>query len=875
MLRGVDDKPVDSESWFVSARFAPRLEHEYPRPDLAFLNTNNNNSSYELEADVHLPLPPTQTDSSQLSQSGVIRNDTISSNNPLTSEMGYTVSDSSNPWITRESTGKMDDTVESNTTDSERKDLEGERDMSVVESPSMAPIPAELTPYNDATVAAGRQILSTFGTPSTVSTVPSSDDVSVDFLVDPPTFERLSWKIDDVPGATSATFPRSTLPMQRTAVHRRSQSWEDEHGMHPTVASHPSPNGQSQWNHQWYPVSSPVAQQTQQTQQAQQARQGDPWNGTGQARVASFRTNQHTIDSSSGQYNYQQLSHTTDAWRQQRRVVEAQQYYMHHQMPNLPPSGQYHHTTRKAVPGSPTTPPRNRQNTRPGQLRLSGPAQSATSAGAGTANTPRSASEVLKTLLRKKACLYEPDTSRAVALVSWLVGRELALEYGYFSRQQLQSGVHACVAAKIEAGTITRTKVNRCMQIILNSCFHYIIPRSDGSEENGDAFRQHFAESAQDDHSLLASLLPPWNEVTVDRDVVIHASLALVEESGKKGGANVSPPHSPRLSGADAAAHDMEGDDHHSKRSVLLCFNENVRSAEDAFRCHNEFIRDAANVSRLQLTAKEWLAFFGDDAGSPSVWSSSDFHRGDKVGSGDVLGQMDGKELAVFRTTWCAKRYDHDHDLCGFAHVEINGGWLRRNPRVHQYRAELCPNMVSIRDSQTGLTKLTINQCPNGDKCPMAHSSEELIYHASSYKKNICKISGHAQGCCLGDVCPNLHPHDSKHTIKGHGNDFQSSHQRHSAVRHHHNAHGHGATGGRTTNKVPPSGAPTLYVSPAPLSAFEKQLQMPGLQNLFRRHSAVLFAKLKVPSQTCRYSNFGDDNGIVEEGRESTNQTSP
>jgi hypothetical protein len=403
-----------------------------------------------------------------------------------------------------------------------------------------------------------------------------------------------------------------------------------------------------------------------------------------------------------------------------------------------------------------------------------------------------------------------------VALVSWLVGRELALKYGYFSRQQLQSGVHACVASKIEAGTITRTKVNRCMQIILNSCFHYIIPRSDGTEENGDAFRQHFAESAHDDHALLASLLSPWNEVTVDSDVVIHASAALVEEPGKKGssggsGAYGSPQHSPRLSSADAPHHDLDGEDHHSKKSVLLCFNENVRSAEDAFRCHNEFIRDAANASKLQLSAKEWLAFFGDDAGSPSVWNSSDFHRGDKVGGGDILGQMEAKELAVFRTTWCAKRYDHDHELCGFAHVEVNGGWLRRNPRLCSYRTEMCPHVIAIRDAQTGATKLIINQCPQGDKCTMAHSKEELLYHPSSYKKNVCKLLGQSQGCWLGDVCPNLHPHDSKHGMKGHGNDFQSSHQRHSAARHHshhnhhhHSVHGHGSSGGRTTNKVPP-----------------------------------------------------------------------
>lgn len=50
-----------------------------------------------------------------------------------------------------------------------------------------------------------------------------------------------------------------------------------------------------------------------------------------------------------------------------------------------------------------------------------------------TFNSSRSAPDVLKTLLRKKACLYEAGTSRAVALITWLVGRKLTLEQGYFS----------------------------------------------------------------------------------------------------------------------------------------------------------------------------------------------------------------------------------------------------------------------------------------------------------------------------------------------------------------------------------------------------------------------------------------------------------
>ena len=47
-----------------------------------------------------------------------------------------------------------------------------------------------------------------------------------------------------------------------------------------------------------------------------------------------------------------------------------------------------------------------------------------------------------------------------------------------------------------------------------------------------------------------------------------------------------------------------------NKRSVLLCFNENIRCAADIFRCHNEFIRDVAHSGNLNLSSEEWLSFF-------------------------------------------------------------------------------------------------------------------------------------------------------------------------------------------------------------------------------------------------------------------------
>ena len=769
--------------------------------------------------------------------------------------MGYTSSDNSNPWTMHEASVKMESTMESTARNSEGKEREDDGRSAAfaaitTASPSIHPIPVELAANTEQNATSGKLPFSAFGTPTTVSTASSTDDASVDGLVDPLTFERLSLLIDDAPaGSTVTDLPWITAPTHRTGVsgsHRRSMSWENGHGMHPNFVSQAFPNSLNQWM-QPSPDAAAIL--------GQHVRHVDAWTGSDRpsdhARVACFRADQQMIDPN-GEYGYLQMPHT-DAWCQQGRYEEPQQYSTSHRMSPLPPSGQ-NHPARKGSNGPVISPPYNRQN----RLRHPGSSPSVGVGPLGSGNHPRSSSEILKTLLRKKACLYEPDTSRVIALVTWMVGRELTLEHGYFSRQDLQVGVHACVAKKIEGGTITRTKVNRCMQIILNSCFQYIIPRPDGSEEKRDAFRKRFEESAQHDHAILANLPSPWNGVSVERDVILRA-VAAAEESEKRGGSRVSPQHSPRLSGSEAptGTHESDCEEHQCKRAVLFCFNENVKSAVDAFRCHNEFIRDTANASRLQLTAREWCSFFGKGAGSPHTCRNAGFLKEEMVDQDDFLGQMHENELAVFRTTFCAKQYSHDHDLCGFAHVEVSGGWLRRNFRTHSYRAEMCPNVVSIQDRHNGARRVSFNHCKNGASCQMAHSEEEIIYHPSRYKKDVCKVSGDSQCCALGDVCPNLHPHDSQHYIKKPINEYRAFQQRHSNLR----QHGNFSSGalGRGVFGIPPSGAPTLYVSPAPFSSFEKHLQMPGLRNLFRRHSSVISAHLRTPVQILSYSNFGGE----------------
>jgi len=799
----------------------PKLFPQPTDPRLRQNRMDNISNQYcegnQIDLSDSLSMPINQTNTSSQFQQSSEKSYGGNNTNAFSSSIEHSSMDSHNPWNIQEVSSKVETVSDSGTrSTAERKEHDDDAQSAAstatatTASPSLQPFHSD-TADPDQSISGSRFPPSfTFGTPSTVSS--SADEVSVDGIIDQQALENLTLKMDD-------EINNITTVIQRRPALINTPSQKAQ-GIYPGLIS---PNAQhSQWNQRpsaLMPTPTPIP-----------SVHCDAW-GRETVGVSTYNDQQSMFDTNNT-YNYSTLRHP--------RHYGDQYSYSH-----FPVTAQYHLTKR---PGPPQTPPRGgNRPSRAGQRQL-GPSQPVNNILSGSVNAPRSSSEVLKTLLRKKACLYEPDTSRAVALVTWLVGRELALEYGYFSRQQLQSGVHACVANKINSGTITRTKVNRCMQIILNSCFHYIIPRPDGSEENGDAFRNHFAARSQDDRLLLESLPEPWSDVTVERSIITQASRP--EEEEKK---HMSPQASPRLLSAGNPSGSTNEVD--SKRAVLLCFNENVRSAVDVFRCHNEFIRDTANASKLQLTANEWRSFFGRDFGISPVWSNVGLGRSDDQ---DFLGQMNEADLATFRTSWCAKRYDHDHSLCGFSHLEVGGGWLRRNPMHYNYGTKMCKNILRVTVRSIGAIKFVINQCSKGDLCGDAHSDEEILYHPSNYKKNICKASSQSHGCSLGDVCPNLHPHYSQHHIKKPIGDYRSQ-NRHLNSRHNpNNVQGRGIAG------IPPNGAPMLYVDPAPFSMFEKQLQMPGLQNLFRRHSSVLRAHLMSPTPKCTYKNFGNDWGIKE-----------
>lgn len=511
----------------------------------------------------------------------------------------------------------------------------------------------------------------------------------------------------------------------------------------------------------------------------------------------------------------------------------------------------------------------------------------------------RSPPEVLKTLLRKKACLYEAGTSRSIALVTWLVGRRLALQDGYFSRQRLQAGVHAVVASKINSHMITRTKVNRCMQIILNSCFHYIIPKPDGTEENGETFCDVFRDSVENDSHLLKSLSSPWDDLDLSQaDTIVNQKESEVPPSPKST-ANVKHDGKAKNKGSETGGSASCPDDSQQKRVVLLCFNENVRSAGDVLRCHNDFIRDAAISSNLHLTSDEWRYFFSrkeDDCSltsctiesvtsAPMIQSSpiikgaegsdipylsfdippeisdcinfQDCAMADsKAKNTDLYGHMINIELSKFRTSWCCKRYEHDHRLCKFAHVDENKGWLRRDPTNFSYSDKLCPFITVMKSDNPSLNGCHVNACKEGLFCTFAHSQEEVDYHPKRYKSKVCdcaKGSGNGMRFCnLLDICPHSHPNNSSHHHRA-GRRRNDSFSRKGGPKYN--------SADSSDKYQVPAGSPVLYLSPAPSSEFEKSLQFPGLRGLFRRNCTAHYAN-DLGIKGGKFSLFGDDCGL-------------
>lgn len=392
----------------------------------------------------------------------------------------------------------------------------------------------------------------------------------------------------------------------------------------------------------------------------------------------------------------------------------------------------------------------------------------------------------LKTALRQSSFLYEKDTSQAIILMAWLVGRSMSLRNGYFYRKDMTKGVHAVVAPLIDSGFITTTRVNRCLQLVLKSSFDYILPRQDGIQACGSYFSTHFSLTVSDvlddeaNNTLLNSLPSPWR----DLDFTIAANTEAYAQ-----------PHGNDMTRGEMEPVTVDTENRvadkkvQTKPPVLMCFVDNVRSLKCLLRNHDERIRDVADEAKLHLTEKEWSSFFSgktdeDSHGrrtlttmsdsdtstsSPSIkgeegWGNgSSFifeistevsddltNKGKNPGSGEtssdinafeersqycrrVPGTLDGLlEPAEFRTVWCCKPYKHDIDKCTFAHKDVNGGWLRRDPRKYDYRPQLCSKFtIGTNNINECVYK---NFCTKGQRCEFAHSEEENFYHPNNYK---------------------------------------------------------------------------------------------------------------------------------------------
>ena len=474
--------------------------------------------------------------------------------------------------------------------------------------------------------------------------------------------------------------------------------------------------------------------------------------------------------------------------------------------------------------------------------------------------------------LLAQACLYEVDTSRAISIVTWLIGHTLSCRKGHFTRQELQTNIHNIVSPQIEANQITRTKVNRCMQIILNSCFHYVIPKPDGFDEaSAKKFAQDFADSSLDDSDLLNNLPAPWKGLKQRFETV------KVVDDGNYA--------------------DMDASD---SNTVLLCFNDNIRSAADVLYSHNEFIRDIAMSNNLKMTPEDWKFFYRGGANPSSSTNHADLmtapHDFDesfiiaphKVGD-EECGRISQSNLAKFRTTWCEKRYTHESKCCAFAHSAHNHGWLRRNPTIHSYKPEMCKK-VKYEPNLQAFT----NSCELGLKCPFSHSYEEIHYHPKFYKSQICNhcsprddlledtaSSTHAPMLrCRGmsmDICPFIHyegyvgdsaeagggeldlsrdlfgssanggvipmTHPILRTNSGGGaSAFSFSLAAGGANANNGGGGGGGGSGGGAGGGEPlgPKISPMLYLGAAPTSEFEKIIRLPGLICLFRQNSNCL-----------------------------------
>jgi len=93
---------------------------------------------------------------------------------------------------------------------------------------------------------------------------------------------------------------------------------------------------------------------------------------------------------------------------------------------------------------------------------------------------------------------------------------------------------------------------------------------------------------------------------------------------------------------------------------------------------------------------------------------------------------------------------------CQFSH---SLHWPRRLHRGHQYSPALCPHIIVSSGPTPGEVRIE-NACPEGPKCWLAHSKEEVLYHPHILKTCLCEEHASRQGAsCRGRRKRHCHRH--------------------------------------------------------------------------------------------------------------------
>lgn len=186
--------------------------------------------------------------------------------------------------------------------------------------------------------------------------------------------------------------------------------------------------------------------------------------------------------------------------------------------------------------------------------------------------------------MRKKTFAYDVDLSRTLTILTWQVGRELTIRKGHFYRRELTDTIHSIAKTVIDRGFTTKTRVNRCLQALLKSCFEYVACYDESSRASGQAFSSIFLRQVDDSATfhLYKQLSPTWRE-------------GLNRHCASSGGLTVD------------STHDYDKD---KFTGAPMGFKVNIRSYEALKSSLENHIVDIAARAKLKPTGEEWSLFF-------------------------------------------------------------------------------------------------------------------------------------------------------------------------------------------------------------------------------------------------------------------------